>query len=59
MNYRQTRPTMGGMPPSLQRTIHRGDDSIYEITPARGLCSGDYAMSPSNSCEGYCFGLDY
>jgi hypothetical protein len=59
MNYRQTQPTMGGTPPSLPLTINKVGDSVYEITSPRGLYPGEYAISPFNSNESYCFGVDY
>jgi hypothetical protein len=59
MGYRQTQPTMGGTPPSLPLTISKTGDSVYEITPSRGLYPGEYAVSPFNSNESYCFGVDY
>ena len=59
MGYRQTQPTMGGTPLGLPVTINRIDDSVYEITPARALYPGEYAVSPTNSNESYCFGVDY
>ena len=59
MGYRQTQPVMGGTPPGLPVTINRIDDSVYEITPARALYPGEYAVSPLNSNESYCFGVDY
>jgi hypothetical protein len=59
MNYRQTQPTMGGMPPSLPLTINKTGDSVYEISPGRGMYPGEYAISPLNSSESYCFGVDY
>jgi hypothetical protein len=59
MGYRQTQPTMGGTPPSLPLTINKTGDSVYEITPARRLYPGEYSMSPFNSNESYCFGVDY
>ena len=59
MNYRQTQPTMGGTPPSLPLTINKTGDSVYEITSPRGLYPGEYAISPFNSSESYCFGVDY
>jgi hypothetical protein len=59
MGYRQTQPTMGGTPPSLPMTINKTGDSVYEITPARRLYPGEYAMSPFNSNDSYCFGVDY
>jgi hypothetical protein len=59
MSYRQTQPAMGGTPPPLPVTINRVSDSVYEIIPARPLYPGEYAMSPLNSNESYCFGVDY
>lgn len=59
MGYRQTQPTMGGMPAGLPVSINRVGDSVYEITPARPLNPGEYAVSPVNSNESYCFGVDY
>lgn len=59
MGYRQTQPVMGGTPPSLPVTIKQIDGTIYEITPARSLYPGEYAVSPMNSNESYCFGVDY
>jgi hypothetical protein len=59
MGYRQTQPTMGGTPPSLPLTINKTGDSVYEITPARRLYPGEYSISPFNSNESYCFGVDY
>jgi hypothetical protein len=59
MGSRQTQPAMGGAPPGLPVTINKVGDSVYEITPTRGLYPGEYAVSPMNSNEGYCFGVDY
>ncbi|HYW46504.1 MAG TPA: hypothetical protein VE959_26805 [Bryobacteraceae bacterium] len=59
MGYRQTQPTMGGTPPALPVTINKIGVSVYEITPARPLYPGEYAVSPMNSNESYCFGVDY
>ena len=59
MGYRQTQPTMGGTPPGLPVTINEVGDSVYEITPVRALYPGEYAVSPMNSNESYCFGVDY
>lgn len=59
MGYRQTQPTVGGTPPGLPVTINEVGDSVYEITPARALYPGEYAVSPMNSNESYCFGVDY
>lgn len=59
MGYRQTQPGMGGMPATLPVTIHKVGDTVYEITPARALYPGEYAVSPMGSNESYCFGVDY
>ena len=59
MGYRQTQPAMGGAPPGLPVTIDKISDSVYEITPARALYPGEYAISPLNSNQSYCFGVDY
>jgi hypothetical protein len=59
MGYRQTQPTMGGTPPALSVTISRIGDLVYEIAPARALYPGEYAVSPMNSNESFCFGVDY
>ena len=58
MGYRQTQPTMGGSPPGLPMSINKIGDSVYEITPMR-LYPGEYAVSPMNSNNSYCFGVDY
>lgn len=57
--YRQTQPTMGGLPPSLPVTIQKTGDGVYEIYPAQRLYPGEYAVSPMNANESYCFGVDY
>ena len=59
MGSRQTQTTMGGPPPGLPVTINKIGDSVYEITPSRALYPGEYAVSPANSNETYCFGVDY
>jgi hypothetical protein len=59
MGYRQTQATMGGPPPGLPVSINKIGDSVYEITPARALYPGEYAVSPINSNQSYCFGVDY
>ena len=59
MGYRQTQPTMGRTPPALPVTINKIGDSVYEITPARALYPGEYAVSSMTSNESYCFGVDY
>lgn len=59
MGFRQTQPAMGGSPPALRVTINKVGDSVYEITPSRPLAPGEYAVSPLNSNDSYCFGVDY
>jgi hypothetical protein len=59
MGYRQTQATMGGTPPGLPVTINKIGDSTFEIIPARALYQGEYAVSPMNSNQSYCFGVDY
>jgi hypothetical protein len=59
MGYRQTPPGMGGGPTPLPTTINQVGDSVWEIIPVRVLYPGEYAVSPTNSNESYCFGVDY
>lgn len=59
MGVRQTQPTMGGGPPALPVTINKIGDSVFEIAPSRSLAPGEYAVSPLNSNDSYCFGVDY
>jgi len=60
MGYRQTQPTRGGgTPPPLPVMITKVGDSTYEISPARPLYPGEYSLSPIDSNESYCFGVDY
>lgn len=58
MGYRQA-PVSNGGAMGLPVTITQVGDGVYEITPARGLAPGEYAVSPTNSNESYCFGVDY
>jgi len=60
MNYRQTLPMRAGSrPQAVSVTITRIADSVYEISPAGPLYQGEYAVSPINSNESFCFGVDY
>ena len=59
MGYRQTQPTMGGLPAAMPVSMRNVGPSLYEITPTRPLYPGEYALSPANSNESYCFGVDY
>jgi hypothetical protein len=38
-------------------SIRKVSDTVYEMTPPR-LYPGEYAVSPMNSNESYCFGVD-
>jgi len=57
-DYRQTPPIAGGLPPSIGVTIRRVGVLVYEMTPAYGLTAGEYGISPTNSNDTYCFGVD-
>lgn len=59
MGYRQTQSAMGGAPAGWPFSINRISDSVYELTPSRGLYPGEYAVSSMNSNQSYCFGVDY
>ncbi len=59
MNYRQTLPAMGGRPAALAVTISNVGGGVYEIAPVRQLIPGEYALSPMDSNQSYCFGVDY
>jgi hypothetical protein len=59
MGYRQTQPTYGGAPPIVQLNIKKVGDSVFELTPTRALYPGEYAVSPANTNDSYCFGVDY
>jgi hypothetical protein len=59
MGYRETQPVMGGLPQPLAVTLRSIGPSLYEITPARPLYPGEYAVSANNSNVSYCFGVDY
>jgi hypothetical protein len=58
MNLRQTQPTRGGQPPMVPLMINKVGDSTYEISPGRQLYPGEYAISPINSSQMYCFGVN-
>jgi hypothetical protein len=60
MSYRQTEPSGGGgRPLALPVTIAKIGDSVYEISPARPLYPGEYSLSPIDSNQSFCFGVDY
>jgi hypothetical protein len=57
---RQTPPMRAGARPvALPVTIRRISDSTYGISPTRFLMPGEYALSPRDSNESFCFGIDY
>jgi hypothetical protein len=58
MGYRQVPVTNGGGM-GLPLTVTQVSDRVYELTPPRGLAPGEYAVSPTNSNDSYCFGVDY
>jgi hypothetical protein len=59
MNYRQAQSRGGGPPMGLPMTIAKVADWVYELSPARPLYAGEYSVSPIDSNESYCFGVDY
>ncbi len=59
MNFRQTEPSGGGRPLGLPVTIAKVGNSVYEISPARPLYPGEYSLSPIDSNQSFCFGVDY
>jgi len=59
MNYRQAQSRGGGQPMGLPMTIAKVGDWVYELSPARPLYAGEYSVSPIDSNESYCFGVDY
>jgi len=59
MGSRQTQPAMGGFPPALPVIINRVRNPVSEITPSHPVAPGEYAASPLNSSDSYCFGVDY
>jgi hypothetical protein len=45
-------------PLSLLVNVIKVGDSTYGLTPVRDLAPGEYAFSPTNSNNAYCFGVD-
>jgi hypothetical protein len=59
-DIRQTPPIRAGArPAALPVTIFKIGESSYGISPARFLGPGEYAVSPRDSNEAFCFGVDY
>lgn len=58
-DHRQTISVRSGArPPALQVTISVLSDGAYAISPVHLLGRGEYAMSPRDSNESFCFGVD-
>ncbi len=56
--YRQTWPARGGIPPSIPITVTRITDSTFGLSPTRPLAPGEYSISPTDSNDTFCFGVD-
>jgi hypothetical protein len=56
--YRQTWPARGGVPPTIPVSITKITDTTYGIAPARALAPGEYSISPTDSNDTFCFGVD-
>lgn len=58
-DYRQTISVRSGArPPALQMTVNVIGDGTYAISPVHFLGRGEYALSPRDSNESFCFGID-
>ena len=58
-DYRQVNSTSSGrLPPSIPLTFIRVGESSWSITPARPLGRGEYSITPNDSNESFCFGVD-
>ena len=56
-NTRRTKTGNGGLL-TVPLSIRRVSGDTYTLTPATALGPGEYSFSPSNSNDGYCFGID-
>jgi uncharacterized protein YcfJ len=45
-------------PMTLQFSVSKISESTYSLTPSQDLAAGEYAFSPKNSDDAYCFGVD-
>jgi len=45
-------------PLMLLLNVTKVGESTYGLTPVRNLAAGEYAFSPNNSSNAYCFGVD-
>jgi len=56
---RRTKATLGNGPvPTIPFTTRKVTGNTYALTPAGSLQPGEYAFSPANSNQAYCFGID-
>jgi hypothetical protein len=51
-------PRNRAAPLTLLLNVTKVGESTYGLTPVRNLAAGEYAFSPSNSSNAYCFGVD-
>jgi hypothetical protein len=51
-------PENGSVPRALPLSATKIGEATYSLTPAQDLTAGEYAFSPSNSNDAYCFGID-
>ena len=58
-DYRQTISVRSGARlPALQVTISVLGDGTYAMSPVHFLGRGEYALSPRDSNQSFCFGVD-
>ena len=43
---------------ALNFSVAKLGESLYSLTPVNDLAAGEYAFSPGNSNDAYCFGVD-
>jgi hypothetical protein len=49
---------VSGPVPTIPFTVRKVTGNTYALTPAGFLSPGEYAFSPANSNDAYCFGID-
>jgi hypothetical protein len=47
-----------GTPPDIRVSVRRVGGNVYVYSVVGGLSPGEYAFSPSNSNDSFCFGID-
>ena len=59
-NIRRSKSDSGNStaPPTMFLNVTKVGDSTYGLTPILDLAAGEYAFSPNNSHNVYCFGVD-